>query len=671
MNDNRDYELDKNEYNNNEYIDSTKNESEKRKEENNQERQVENVNINNVEENGKNDLLEPIVNNDEIENDSIEIKDEEKNVEKERIEEPTIAPAPAQQITDGPIHAFNKAQETNIGGFGINSKITSSESPKDGKDISHDVSGEVNTESPVQRGILPEPIDEHIIEVHTSEKNEEMENKEGKSSLVNEEPKDTTSEIMSYGHTPSPTGMSLPSGDTTKDRNDYGTGDDSGKEMNSGVYQTSDETSPSFSDFVPGGNQDNQIKETYYSETIKKKKAPKGSLRKVVAASLIVSLIGAPLFGVGIGAGKSLLDNTLFSNESQADESSTQESEGGAAGAFSFEKESEKPAAQPVVSTGSSSYMDMIKAVEPSVVNISTTYLQDYRSFFQYEDSGSGSGIIFHEDDEKVYVVTNYHVIGGATTCYISISGSEQIPANYVGGDSQQDLAVISIHKSDLINEGITNVTIAKFGDSDSVQVGEPAIAIGNALGDGKTATSGIISALSKNLNIDGVNYEFIQTDAAINPGNSGGALVNAKGEVIGINTAKVSQDSVEGIGFAIPVNYAKPIIENLINAKSRPYLGITGGDVTEEIKEFFGLPIAAGVYVESVDERGGAHAAGLQRGDIITQIDSATIQSMEQLQEIIKEKNIGDKIEVRIIRNGTESKVVEIELVEINMNPF
>ncbi len=404
----------------------------------------------------------------------------------------------------------------------------------------------------------------------------------------------------------------------------------------------------------------------YLTESVNKKKGFDKSFKKFIAAILIISLVGAPLFGFFVGAGKSFTDSMLGKTQEAKEEVSEAEP-------FSFDK------IKTINNSNSSaklvSYVDVISAVEPSVVSISTTFVQDYDNYYNYyyfpnryqqERPGSGSGIIFYEDSTKVYIATNYHVIGD-TTCYVSITENEQIPASYVGGDESSDLAVISVLKEDLKKEGINSVTVAKLGDSDSLKVGEPCIAIGNAMGNGKTATSGMISALSRKLNIDGVNYQFIQTDAAINPGNSGGALINASGEVIGINTAKISQSSVEGIGFAIPSNFAKPIIERIINTGSRPFLGITGATVTRDIAAQFGFPIASGVFVDSVSEGGGAKLAGVIPGDIITQVDGKTILTMEDLQDLIATKKLGDVVEVRLLRNAKETVDLKITLVEFN----
>jgi len=278
---------------------------------------------------------------------------------------------------------------------------------------------------------------------------------------------------------------------------------------------------------------------------------------------------------------------------------------------------------------------------------------------YQTSSSSEGSGIIYNENG---YIITNYHVIESAiknsqnSTIYVTFSNSdEELEAKYIGGDEVTDLAVIKVEK-----EGLTAAT---FGDSDILKVGELAVAIGNPLGQelAGSVTVGYISALNRTLTTDGRTYKLVQTDAAINPGNSGGALVNSKGEIIGINTVKIGATEVEGIGFAIPMNIAKPIIEELIiNGKvARPFVGIGTIDVNEIISKIYKIP--QGVYIAKIEENSPADKFGLKVGDVIIKVDGKEIKEMSEFNNIKNTKNIGDEINLTVSRDGKE---INIKLV-------
>jgi serine protease Do len=307
-----------------------------------------------------------------------------------------------------------------------------------------------------------------------------------------------------------------------------------------------------------------------------------------------------------------------------------------------------------VMDEGSKNTVEVIKSVKPSIVCI--TSVVEGTDFFNrvYESEGSGSGIIFYKDSQNVYIATNNHVIEGASRVTISINESDLVSASLVGKDANADLAVISVRLSDLAKVGITDVQCATFGDSDSMQVGETVVAIGNALGQGITATKGIISAQQKDVQIQNKSLSVIQTDAAINPGNSGGALVNSEGQVIGINTAKIAVSSVEGIGYSIASNVAKPIIEQLMNSEDTPALGVYITSVTEDIASKYGLP-QAGVLVQQVMDGGSAQKAGIKEGDVITSFNDNPTFTTEQLTNAVKETSVGDTAKVKIVRDGNE----------------
>lgn len=311
----------------------------------------------------------------------------------------------------------------------------------------------------------------------------------------------------------------------------------------------------------------------------------------------------------------------------------------------------------------------VVSSVKNSVVNISIKAQSGTDWFGQtYESEGAGSGIIYKIDGDTVYIVTNNHVVEGANSATVSVTGNEQVDAKLVGKDASSDLAVISVSKSALEAAGVANVSAASFGHSDSMQVGENVIAIGNALGQGKTATLGIISAQNKEINIDGKKLTVIQTDAAINPGNSGGALVNTAGEVIGINTAKLSSDAVEGTGFAIPVSSAKTIIDTLMTngTVDKPYLGIQGYTIDKNFEQIYGINIP-GVFVSKIETNSSAENAGLQVSDIITAIDGISIADIDTLSQEISKHKSGDNITLTVIRNGREEITITATLQNQN----
>ncbi|MGL4791020.1 MAG: S1C family serine protease, partial [Anaerotignaceae bacterium] len=284
-----------------------------------------------------------------------------------------------------------------------------------------------------------------------------------------------------------------------------------------------------------------------------------------------------------------------------------------------------------------------------------------------YEGAGSGSGVIFATDENNVYIVTNNHVIDGASNMTISVTGEEQIPATVIATESSSDLAVISALKTDFYTAGITNIIVAQFGNSDEIKVGEPVIAIGNALGEGKSATDGMISMSKKNIEVNGKSLDVIQTSAPINSGNSGGALVNFKGEIIGINTAKTNSTVAEAMGYAIPSNTVKEIMEKLLieGTTPKPYLGIMGSDITDDIADMYKLPI--GVLVRQVFEGGSAAVAGLVEGDIIVSFDGKTIMNMESLVSTLAEKEVGDVVSMNIIRDTSTPMTLSVTIQDAN----
>lgn len=307
--------------------------------------------------------------------------------------------------------------------------------------------------------------------------------------------------------------------------------------------------------------------------------------------------------------------------------------------------------------------------VMPSIVSITSTSVQTVRSWFQsYEQeiSGSGSGIIIGQTDDEILIVTNYHVIEGASELTVAFSDETAVPATVKGYDSSADLAVLTISTEDIEKGTLSQIKVAALGSSDDLKVGESAIAIGNALGYGQSVTVGYISALNREVEMESNTMTLLQTDAAINPGNSGGALLNAKGEVIGINTVKYVDSTVEGMGYAIPISTAIPIINDLMNSEvieesEQGYLGIQGNDITDEYAEGFNMP--NGVYVVKIVEGSPADECGLKAGDIITRFGDRTVTSMETLQSILSNKKAGETVEMTVQRNNEKGEYEEVAL--------
>ena len=307
---------------------------------------------------------------------------------------------------------------------------------------------------------------------------------------------------------------------------------------------------------------------------------------------------------------------------------------------------------------GNSSVAAIADAAMPSLVAITNQSVQEMMNWFgqsqAYESQSSGSGIIIGQTDTELLIVTNNHVVDGAQTLSVGFIDETAAKAQVKGTDAEHDIAVISVNLSDLSADTLSQIKVIQVGSSADLQVGEQVVAIGNALGYGQSVTTGIVSALNRPVTIDGVTNTLIQTDAAINPGNSGGALLNMSGQLVGINSAKYSDTTVEGMGYAIPVDDVTDIIESLMNRTARTqkapegqqgFLGITGQDVTSEISEAYGMP--KGVYVTSVEEGSAAEKAGLQKGDIITKFDGTSVSSLSGLQELISYYSSGETVEI------------------------
>lgn len=301
----------------------------------------------------------------------------------------------------------------------------------------------------------------------------------------------------------------------------------------------------------------------------------------------------------------------------------------------------------------------VVNSVMPSIVAINSQITNTSYDFFGREyleqGEGSGSGIIIAQNNGELLIVTNNHVIEGATKVEVVFSNEEKVTAEVKGSDANADLAILSVNMSDLTEETIATIKVASLGNSEDVQSGDMAIAIGNALGYGQSVTVGYISAVNREVTIDNNTMTLLQTDAAINPGNSGGALLNISGQVIGINSVKYASTNVEGMGYAIPISNAIPMINELMNRETiaeedQGFLGINADsaqNVTSDYSERFNMPV--GVYINEVIQDSPAAKAGLGQGDIITGVDDMTIETVNDLANALSYKKAGQKIELKI----------------------
>lgn len=320
----------------------------------------------------------------------------------------------------------------------------------------------------------------------------------------------------------------------------------------------------------------------------------------------------------------------------------------------------------------------VVEAVMPACVSITNNFTQTVQDFwgqtYSQDETASGSGIIIGENEQELLIVTNNHVVDSTEQLYVQFIDGETVEAQVKGTDASADLAVVAVKLDTIANSTKQEICIARMGDSDSLKIGEPAIAIGNALGYGQSVTTGVISALNRK--IENSNSEegtsLIQTDAAINPGNSGGALLNMRGEVIGINSNKIGGSSIEGMGYAIPISMARPIIEDLMERQTRTkyseeergYLGISCINVTSDLSENFSMP--QGIFVAQVYSGTGAEAAGLVRGNIVVAFDGVTVQNQEELTKQMQYYKAGESVEITIMvnsANGYQQKNVTVTL--------
>lgn len=325
-------------------------------------------------------------------------------------------------------------------------------------------------------------------------------------------------------------------------------------------------------------------------------------------------------------------------------------------------------------STSSEDLSGVSSNVMPSIVSITGKFETTSQSWFgqtqSSESEGVGSGIIIGKKDGKILIATNNHVVVDAKSLSVGFVDGKSASATIRGTDSDADLAVVEVNTKDMKASTLKKIAVITLGDSSKLKTGERAIAIGNALGYGQSVTGGYISALNRQVQLTDKTMTLIQTDAAINPGNSGGALLNSKGELIGINTVKYSSEDVEGMGYAIPINTAKPIINKLIKNEAtseseQAYLGVSGQTIDSSMASQFDMP--SGVYVQQVIKSSPAQKAGISAGDVIVSIDGSSVSTMDGLKEKISNLKAGKKVKIVVKRQnqmGTyEKKTLSVTL--------
>mgnify|MGYP004732446035 FL=1 len=411
-----------------------------------------------------------------------------------------------------------------------------------------------------------------------------------------------------------------------------------------------------------GGTENNNSYGEYHysngsnSDKHDKKDGGKNKFMKSLALCIVLALV----FGVVAGAAFQVtgyIGSKVTTSEASSDQVITDSSE--------VEKALENAGQTTTTTSGDSvstvyDVSAVAEAAMPSLVSITNMGEQEIQSFFgtyTQASESSGTGIIVGKNDDELLIATNNHVVEGSEQLNVCFIDNEIVSALVKGTDATNDLAVIAVSLSDIPEETLNKITIAQLGDSDSLKIGEPVIAIGNALGYGQSVTTGVISALDREVTIENMTSSLIQTDAAINPGNSGGALLNMQGQVIGINSAKLASSQVEGMGYAIPISTAEPIIDDLMNRKTRTtvdedkrgYLGISGVDVTSDISKQMGIP--TGAYVAAVVDGSAADQAGLKKGDVITRFDGSGVSSMTSLKELMSYYEAGETVDITFKR--------------------
>ena len=457
---------------------------------------------------------------------------------------------------------------------------------------------------------------------------------------------------------------------------------------------------PSYAHYHMHQGTSTQKSEISDKKPTRKRQKSRNRLGTTIGLAVVFGLVAGIVFqGVNLTTERFLVTDTeqkdqietaQLTNETTADSNDTQNSA--------------------VSSEVTGSVASVAKTAMPTVVAITSVSIQEIPYYFgfgfssrstqQYSSEGSGSGIIVGENDDELLIATNNHVVSGATTLSVCFMGSDvvsaeqetaetaaddsadvnvedAVSAKIKGTDESNDLAVIAVAKADIPQDTLSEIKIAQLDTSDDLEVGEQVVAIGNALGYGQSVTSGWISALNRTISTDDMTGSgLIQTDAAINPGNSGGALLNMKGEVIGINSAKFASNAVEGMGYAIPISKAQPILEDLMSRETRDkvdsseasYLGINPLDLSAEVTEMFDVP--SGVFVSSVSAGEAADNAGIRKGDIITGFDGQTVTGRDDLNDKMKYYAAGENVDITIARAQNGQYVEQTVQVTLGSRP-
>lgn len=391
----------------------------------------------------------------------------------------------------------------------------------------------------------------------------------------------------------------------------------------------------------------------------KRKSSMAGHVAGVTAAAVLFGTVaGGTMFGVN-----RLAENVakpVFPQVSQSETIADGADAGSSNGSTSGNIASVSPAIQTDVSA-------IVEKAMPSVVAINNTMLYQTQSWFgqnqTYEVPSSGSGIIVGQNDDELLIVTNNHVVEDSKELKVTFINQEAVDAAIKGTDAESDLAIIAVKLSDIPSDTMSQISVATLGDSDALKVGQGVIAIGNALGYGQSVTVGYVSAMNREVQTDATTTrDLLQTDAAINPGNSGGALLNMRGEVIGINAAKYSSTAVEGMGYAIPISKAQSVMDELMTKKTRVlvdeakqgYLGIQGQNIDETMASTYGMP--KGIYVYKIVEDGAAAGSDLREKDIITKFDGQTVRTMADLKDMLTYYEGGDTVDLTVqsLQDGT-----------------
>ncbi len=437
-----------------------------------------------------------------------------------------------------------------------------------------------------------------------------------------------------------------------------------GQTYTAGSYENAQEGSQAFSAGA-AEQMPRMERENFYQKKEKKVKTPKVkkqhgfgmTMAKCASLALVFGLVsGTVFYGTGLAFRYTTKDSTKTVTSEKTENSS---------GASGTVNSGSLPITGVSTATTVTDVSDVVENVMPSIVSIANLSQQRETDFFGrtyvQETPSEGSGIIIAQTDEEIFVATNNHVVTDSSQLTVNFIDDQQVAAEIKGTDASTDLAVLSVKVKDIPSDTMDKIKVATLGSSDSIKVGQSVVAIGNALGYGQSVTTGVVSALNREVTVQDqttgatITNDLIQTDAAINPGNSGGALLNMSGEVVGINSVKYSDTQVEGMGYSIPISAAEPIINDLISKEvvdesNSSYLGVSGQDVTSQLSDSFGMP--EGVYITMVAENSAAEQAGIRKGDVLTSFAGRKVTSMEGLSDVMQYYAAGTEVEVVLQTN-------------------